>query len=127
MPGYLLAPLMNRPSPHFDLSKTRLETLAIMLAGLANGRTVNLSHLAIQFPGTALHASSYRCLQRFFQYVRLDGDVVARLIVRLLNLNRPGFTGGFLVEISGCFFSGIPGLIMFLLCFLRRDVADFAV
>ena len=89
MHGYLLAPLLNRPSPHFDPGKTRLETLAIMLAGLANGRTVNLGHLANQFPGTALHASSYRRLQRFFEYVRLDGDVVARLIVRLLNLKGP--------------------------------------
>ena len=86
MLGYLLAPLLNTLSPHFDLSKTRLETMAIILFGLANGRTVNLSHLARQFPGTALHVSSYRRLQRFFQYVRLDGDVVARLIVGLLNL-----------------------------------------
>ena len=45
----------------------------------------------------------------------------------LARVNRPGFIGGFLVEILGCFFSGIQGLIMFLLCFLRRDVADFAV
>ena len=89
MLGFLLAPLMATLSPHFDLSKTRLETLAILLAGLANGRTVNLSHLASQFPGKALHASSYRRLQRFFQYVRLDGDMVARLIVRLLNLKGP--------------------------------------
>ena len=70
MLGYLLAPLLNTLSPHFDLSKTRLETMAIILFGLANGRTVNLSHLARQFPGTALHASSYRRLQRFFEYVR---------------------------------------------------------
>ena len=28
-------------------------------------------------------------------------------------LNRPGFTGGFLVQISGCFFSGIQGLRFF--------------
>ena len=46
---FLLAPLMTTLSPHFDLGKTRLETLAIMLAGLANGRTVNLSHLATEY------------------------------------------------------------------------------
>ena len=86
---FLLAPLMTTLSPHFDLGKTRLETLAIMLAGLANGRTVNLSHLASQFPGKALHASSYRRLQRFFQHVRLDGDVVAQLIFRLPDLRGP--------------------------------------
>lgn len=88
MLGVLLAPLMTTLSPHFDLSKTRLETLAIMLAGLANGRTVNLSHLASQFPGQALHSSNYRRLQRFFQHTRLDEDVVAQLILRLLNLKR---------------------------------------
>ena len=56
-------------SPHFDLSKTRLETLAIMLAGLANGR-VNLGHLSSQFPGKALlSSSSSACMSE---------DVVAR-------------------------------------------------
>lgn len=85
----LLAPLLETLRPHFELSKTRLETLAVLLVGLANGRTVNLSHLASQFPGDALHASNYRRLQRFFQHVQLDGDVAARLIVRMLNLRRP--------------------------------------
>ena len=60
----LLAPLLETLRPHFDLSKTRLETLAVLLVGLANGRTVNLSHLASQFPGDAQHGSNYRRLQR---------------------------------------------------------------
>jgi len=46
--------------PHFDLSKTRLETLAVLLFGLANCRTVNLSHLASQFPVTRDTAVSQR-------------------------------------------------------------------
>lgn len=85
----LLAPLLETLRPHFALSKTRLETLAVLLVGLANGRTVNLTHLASQFPGDALHASNYRRLQRFFQFVQLDGDIAARLIVRMLHLERP--------------------------------------
>jgi hypothetical protein len=85
----VLAPLLELLRPHFDLSKTRLETLAVLLVGLANGRTVNLSHLASQFPGAAQHGSNYRRLQRFFQFVRLDGDTAARLIVRMLNVGRP--------------------------------------
>lgn len=89
MNAFLLAPLLQTLRPHFDLSKTRLETLAVLLIGLANGRTVNLSHLASQFPGDAQHESNYRRLQRFFQFVRLDGDIAARLIVRMLNLERP--------------------------------------
>lgn len=68
----ILAPLLETLRPHFCLSKSRLETLAVLLVGLANGRTVNLSHLASQFPGDAQHGSNYRRLQRFFQFVRLD-------------------------------------------------------
>lgn len=89
MTGTLLAPLIATLRPHFKLGKTRLETLAVLLVGLANGRTVNLSHLASQFPGPALHASNYRRLQRFFQFVRLDTDIAARLVVRILNLGQP--------------------------------------
>ncbi len=89
MLSFLLASLMSTLRPHFDLSKTRLETFAIMLVGLANGRTVNLGHLASQFPDQTLHASSYSRLQRFFQHIRLDGDAVAKLIVRLLKLKGP--------------------------------------
>lgn len=86
----LLTPLLKTLRPHFELSKTRLETLAVLLVGLANTRTVNLSHLASQFPGDALHDSNYRRLQRFFQHVRLDEDTAARLIVRMLKLlDRP--------------------------------------
>lgn len=85
----LLTPLLEILRPHFGLSKTRLETLAVLLVGLANCRTVNLSHLASQFPGDAKHGSNYRRLQRFFQFVKLDGDVAARLIIQVLNMNRP--------------------------------------
>lgn len=46
-------------------------------------------HLASQFPGAALYASNYRRLQRFFQFVRLEGDIAAGLIMRMLNLERP--------------------------------------
>ena len=36
---------MKTLRPHFELSKTRLETLAVLLFGLANCRMVNFSHL----------------------------------------------------------------------------------
>ena len=89
MPGFLAAPLMATLGPHFSLSRTRLETFAVLPAGLANCRTVNLSHPSSRFPGEALPASSHRRLQRFFQYVRLDEDVAARLIARLPDLSGP--------------------------------------
>jgi hypothetical protein len=81
--------LMSCLAPHLGLSKSRLETLAVFLMALIHGRTVNLTHAASQFHGTARHASNYRRLQRFFQYVRLDQGVIALIVVRMLNLSRP--------------------------------------
>ena len=89
MLGYLFAPLRDTLRPHFNLSKTRLTTMAIILFGLVNGRIVSLSHLASQFPGKALHASNYRRLQHFFKQVQFDEAVVARFIVNLLNIKGP--------------------------------------
>jgi hypothetical protein len=76
---------------HFGLSKSRLVTLAALIGGLVHSRTVNLSHLAVHLCSAACHASKYRRLQRFFQFVRLDQDVAARLVVHMLDLGRPKF------------------------------------
>lgn len=83
------AALMGTLCRQFALSKSWLETLAVLVMGLAQSRTVNLTHLACHFPGRARHASSYRRLQRFFQHVRLDCDSLALLVVSMLNLSRP--------------------------------------
>ncbi|MCP5038094.1 MAG: IS4 family transposase [Rhodobacteraceae bacterium] len=83
-----IASLLTTLRPHFDFSKSRLTTFCVLLTGLAVSRTVNLSHLACHFPGGALHRSNYRRLQRFFQHVRLDADVVARLVVIMLGLEK---------------------------------------
>ncbi len=76
-------------SSHLSLNKSRIETLIVIIVGLVSARTVNLSHIACQFPGTAKHASNYRRLQRFFQHVRVDNDWVALMMVRLLNQRGP--------------------------------------
>lgn len=89
MSNAVLAPLLKTLGLQFGFSKSRLLTLAVLICGVAQARTVNLSHLACHFPGAALHASNYRRLQRFFQHERLDQDTTARLIVRLLNSVRP--------------------------------------
>lgn len=89
MPDAVFAPLVKMLGLQFGFSKSRLVTLAVLICGVAQARTVNLSHIASHFPGAALHSSNYRRLQRFFQQERLDGDATARLIVRLLNYARP--------------------------------------
>jgi len=81
--------LVSTLSRHLPLSNSRLETLAVVIVGLVCARTVNLSHVASQFSGPALIASNYRRLQRFFQFVRLDEDWLARALIRLLKLRQP--------------------------------------
>ena len=76
---------------HFGLGKSRLMTLAALIVGLVQSRTVNLSHLAVHLSGPARSASKYRRLQRFFQFVRLDQAVAARLVVHMLDLERCKF------------------------------------
>lgn len=83
------AALVETLSRHFMLRNSRLETLAVLIVGLVQCRTVNLSHIASQFPAQAQHKSNYRRLQRFFQSIRLDQALVAQIVVRMLNLSRP--------------------------------------
>ena len=81
-----IATLRGYLRPHLDLSKSRLETLCMIVVGMIGARTVNLSHIASERPGTTLIASTYRRLQRFFQHVRLEDGWAVPLIVRLLGL-----------------------------------------
>lgn len=76
--------LQSLLTPHIALGKTRMETLCLIVVGMISARTVNLTHLAAERPGSALVASSYRRLQRFFQHVRLDADWAAPLIGTML-------------------------------------------
>lgn len=90
MPLYQTA-LIGTLGLHFQLSKSRLVTLVALMAGLVQSRTVNLSHLAVHLSGPACLASKYRRLQRFFQFVRLDQAVAARIVVHMLDLERPKY------------------------------------
>lgn len=74
---------------HVDLGNDRRQTLAVLILGLINARTVNLTHLAGAFAGPAKLSSNYRRLQRFFQHVRLDADWLARTLAALLRLAPP--------------------------------------
>lgn len=89
MSDAVFAPLMASLGLHFHMSKSRLMTLAVLICGIAHARSVNLSHIAGHFPGEALHASNYRRLQRFFQHESLPQEVLARLVVSMLNYARP--------------------------------------
>jgi len=84
MPQHAIVALQGLLSPHVSLGKSRLETLCLIVVGMVSARTVNLSHLAAERPGSTLIASTYRRLQRFFQHVQLGPDWAAPLIGRML-------------------------------------------
>ncbi len=89
MPTKPNAALTEKLLPHIDLSKSRLETLALLITGMIGARTVNLSHIASERGSKVKIASTYRRLQRFFQHVAPDEDWAARLIVALLGARGP--------------------------------------
>ena len=78
--------LQRRLSPRLELSKSRGETLALLVIGMISARTVNLSHVASERPGETQIASTYRRHQRFFQHVDLGLDWSAPLVANLLGL-----------------------------------------
>ena len=88
MPQPAIVALQGLLSPHVSLGKSRLETLCLIVVGMVSARTVNLSHLAAERPGSTLIASTYRRLQRFFQHVRLGTEWAAPLIGRMLRGSR---------------------------------------
>jgi hypothetical protein len=87
MPNRAISALIGILRPEIDLSKSRLETLCLIVIGMVSARSVNLSHLACERPGRVQTASTYRRLQRFFQHVRPDQDWALPLLIRLLGLN----------------------------------------
>ncbi len=72
---------------HIDLSETRLETLGWLVRLIIHMGTVCLWRLAAHVNSPALNSSTERRLRRFFQYVRFDETLIARLIVHLMGLS----------------------------------------
>jgi hypothetical protein len=66
------------PRPHRGLGNQRVQTLALIVVAMVSARTINLSHLAAEPPGSALVASTCRHLRRCFQYVRVARDWAPR-------------------------------------------------
>jgi hypothetical protein len=91
MPHQAITALAGILQPRIGLSKSRLETLCLLVIGMISARTVNLGHIACERPGGVLIASTYRRLQRFFQHVALPRDWALPILADLLAL-RGGFT-----------------------------------
>ena len=75
---------------HTNLSETRQETLGWLVILIVRLGTVCLWRMAAHVDSPALTASTERRLRRFFQHVRFDEALIARLVVRLMGLgNKP--------------------------------------
>ena len=91
MPYRLRTALKRSLAPHLRLSQSRVETVCLFLIALIQGRTVNLTHVASQFPGPA----SPLCLALPAPATLLPGRSLQSGggghpgLVRLLNLSRP--------------------------------------
>ncbi len=78
--------LSEAVSKHITLSPTRQETLAWLAFLVMQHGTICLWRLAAHVATKAQTDSVRRRFYRFFQHVRLDGTVAARLVVDLLGL-----------------------------------------
>ena len=73
-------------SQHSGLAPSRCETLAWLVVLITRFGSVCLWRLAAHVESRAELASVRRRISRFFQYVRLDGAIAARIVVALLGL-----------------------------------------
>jgi hypothetical protein len=83
-----IAALADRLRTCIPLSKSRLETLCLLIIGAIGARTVNLGHIATERGGPVQPASTYRRLQRFFQFFGLAPDWAAPLLAATLGSER---------------------------------------
>jgi hypothetical protein len=88
MQNRVIAALADRLGTCIPLSKSRLETLCLLIVGMIGARTVNLGHIATERGGAARPASTYRRLQRFFQFFGLGRDWAAPTLAAMLGTDR---------------------------------------
>jgi hypothetical protein len=88
MQNRAIAALADRLGTCIPLSKSRLETLCLLIVGMIGARTVNLGHVATERGGRTRPASTYRRLQRFFQFFGLGPDWAAPMLAAMLGTER---------------------------------------
>ena len=78
--------LKNALKSQLPMNAARLHCLAGIIIALLKVRTVNLTQIAVAFPGKAKKDSKYKRIQRFFQSTSFDYTIVAKFIVKLLGI-----------------------------------------
>jgi hypothetical protein len=81
--------LRDTLKPHLEWHGARLSFLALFLISLLRVKTVNLVELATGFRNCAKNESNYKRLQRFFRDFDIDYAVIAKMIVKIMNIPQP--------------------------------------
>jgi hypothetical protein len=72
---------------HLPWHGARLNFLALFLIALIRVKTLNLVELATGFRSEAKTDSSYKRLQRFFGKFDLDYSLIAKVIIKMMNIS----------------------------------------
>src|SRR4249920_2934715 len=78
--------LSRAVAKHIGLSATRRETLSWLALLIMQHGTISLWRLAAYVASATQIASVRRRFYRFFQFVKIDGGLAARVVVELLQL-----------------------------------------
>ena len=78
-----LSKILNQ---YFNFHKARSDCLAQLIRAMITVKTVNFSHLATSFMTQALPESCYKCIQRFFRFLKFDPFTVASMVIVLFGL-----------------------------------------
>ena len=81
--------LRAKLQPHLGWHGARTLFVAAFIIALFRARTVNLSELAVAFPGRAKPESHYKRQQRFFRAFELDYGMLAKLVVAWMSIPEP--------------------------------------
>lgn len=81
----LTASLQHHFKNHTNLARIKL--IAFFVTTLCKVQTVNFEKLANGFDTTSQNTSSLRRIQRFFATYRLDADLIAKLVFKLLPID----------------------------------------
>ncbi|CAN2050411.1 hypothetical protein GMMP1_930018 [Candidatus Magnetomoraceae bacterium gMMP-1] len=79
-------PLKQVFSRYFNWNQARIDFLAKFIIALLRVESVNLTHVAKGFPGSAKVSSHYKRIKRFLRHFDIDYSQIAQFVVQMFDL-----------------------------------------
>ena len=79
----MLSPILQEA---VNWNRARVNFLCHFLIALLKVKTVNFAEIATAFSNNAKTESSYKRIQRFFRFYRIDFTIIARLMAKMLSI-----------------------------------------